>query len=147
MTEAPVTVVAQTPDQIAAARAVAPGFPRPLRIFTAPWMAGAYGVLGIEAGDAVLDCGADAGAAMAALRSGWTRIAFSGPRPVRRKLADMARKAGAALIDAPEAPDIVLAVGDDAAARLRAWAAQRRPAGAAASDRDRNRETERGSEA
>lgn len=144
MTEPPVTAVAQTPDQIAAACAAAPGFPRPLRVFTAPWMAGAYGVLGIEAGEAVLNCGADAGAAMAALRSGWTRIDFSGPPPVRRKLADMAKRAGAALVDAPEAPDIVLAVGDDAAARLRAWAAQRRPA--AAGGGDRNRDTERGSE-
>lgn len=143
MTEAPVTVVAQTPDQIAAARAAAPGLRRPLRVFTAPWMAGAYGILGIEAGEAVLDCGADAGAAMAALRSGWTRIAFSGPRPVRRKLADMARKAGATLVDAPETPDIVLAPGDDAAARLRAWAARREPARGG----DRNRETQRGSEA
>ena len=122
MAEPPVTVVAQTPEQIAAARAVA--LARSVRVFTAPWMAGAYGVLGIEPGDAALDCGADAGAAMAALRSGWTRIAFSGPPPVRRKLADMARKAGAALVDAPAAPDIVLGLEDDAAARLRAWAAQ-----------------------
>ncbi len=53
---------------------------------------------------AVIDCGADAGIAMAALRIGWRTVRFSGPEKVRRKLADIAAECGARLVvDEPEA--------------------------------------------
>lgn len=53
---------------------------------------------------AVIDCGADAGIAMAALRAGWRTVRFSGPAKVGRKLADIAAECGARLVvDEPEA--------------------------------------------
>ena len=53
---------------------------------------------------AVIDCGADAGTAMAALRIGWTTVRFSGPAKVRAKLADIAAQSGARLaVDKPDA--------------------------------------------
>jgi hypothetical protein len=53
---------------------------------------------------AVIDCGADAGIAMAALRIGWPTVRFSGPEKVRAKLADIAAECGARLVaDEPEA--------------------------------------------
>lgn len=45
--------------------------------------------------DATIDCGKDAGTAQGALRIGWRSIAFSGPSPVREKLADIAAQCGA----------------------------------------------------
>ena len=38
----------------------------------------------------VIDCGADAGTALGALRIGWKKLRFSGPDSLREKLADMA---------------------------------------------------------
>ena len=68
---------------------------------------------------AVIDCGADAGIAMAALRAGWRTVRFSGPEKVRRKLADIADQCGARLADddaeATEALDL-LDSGDPLAA-------------------------------
>lgn len=127
---APPSVVAQSPDQIAAALACGGEW----QIFTAPWLAGAYGALCLapdaaHAGRVVLDCGDDAGLAMGALRSGWKRIAFTGGATLRRRLADMAGKSGAALVDPPPAPEVILRPGEDAADRLRAWRAGNRDGG------------------
>ncbi len=69
---------------------------------------------------AVIDCGADAGIAMAALRIGWRTIRFSGPAKVRAKLADIAAQTGARLADeteAPEALDLLDVTDPDAACR------------------------------
>lgn len=125
MAEPPrVTVVVQSPEQIAAALAAG----RRLRILAAPWMAAAYGVRGLAppaaedgACEIALDCGADAAAAMAALRAGWKLVAFSGRAGVRRKLAEMAAQMSARVVAPPAAPDIALAHGEDAAERLRAF--------------------------
>ncbi len=38
----------------------------------------------------VIDCGADAGTALGALRIGWKKLRFSGPDSLREKLTDMA---------------------------------------------------------
>ncbi len=68
----------------------------------------------------VIDCGADAGIAMAALRAGWQTVRFSGPEKVRRKLADIAAETGARLADEPEAAealDLLDAANPDAACR------------------------------
>ena len=69
---------------------------------------------------AVIDCGADAGAAMGALRAGWRAILFSGRDDVAARLADMAREAGARLTgEGPEALDLLDAA--DPAALCRAF--------------------------
>ena len=122
---APATAVAQSPEQIAAALRLAREDGRALRVFTAPWMAAAYGVRGLDgggdgAGEVVLDCGADAATALAALRAGWRRIAFSGDAGAGRKLRAIAGRAGAQLVAPPDPPDLVLRYGDDARARLAA---------------------------
>lgn len=128
-----VTVVAQSPEQIAAALATG----RRIRILTAPWMAAAYGVRGLAppddaagAGEIALDCGADAGTALAALRAGWKLVAFSGRADAGRKLSGIAAQMGARAIAPPAAPDIALTHGEDAAERLRMFfgaKAQRKP--------------------
>ncbi len=38
----------------------------------------------------VIDCGADAGTALGALRIGWKKLRFSGPASLRKKLTDIA---------------------------------------------------------
>jgi hypothetical protein len=47
--------------------------------------------------DAVLDCGAEAGAALASLRHGLSRIRFTGPAAVAARLSDIARQQGAVI--------------------------------------------------
>ena len=47
---------------------------------------------------AIIDCGENEGAAMAALRSGWKRVIFSGRADVFDKLADMAGQQGASVL-------------------------------------------------
>ncbi len=60
----------------------------------------------------VIDCGADPGTALGALRIGWKRLRFSGPGSLREKLTDIAGQRGAALVD--ETPDeAVLDLLDD----------------------------------
>jgi hypothetical protein len=96
-------VIVENPDDIAAALADGAESLR-----TAPWMAAAYGPLVLfemtaeaRAGNVtvILDCADDADIAMAALRVGWKRFAFSGRGDVRRKLADMAGQCGAELTE------------------------------------------------
>jgi acyl-CoA reductase-like NAD-dependent aldehyde dehydrogenase len=52
---------------------------------------------------AVLDCGARAGDAMAALREGIEAVCFRGDKEVAAKLADMAEQSGARLLTALDA--------------------------------------------
>ncbi len=70
---------------------------------------------------AVIDCGADPGFAMAALRIGWQTVRFSGPAKVRAKLTDIAAQTGARLAEddteAPEALDLLDVADADAACR------------------------------
>ena len=60
--------------------------------------------------DALLDCGDDAGAAMAAIRAGIPAVVFTGRPDVARRLADIAAQAGATLI--AERPRPALDLGD-----------------------------------
>ena len=48
---------------------------------------------------AIIDCGEDAGTALAALRAGWKKILFSGRRDVRIKLAQIAKQQDAEVFD------------------------------------------------
>ena len=68
---------------------------------------------------AVIDCGADAGIAMAALRAGWRTVRFSGSAKVRARLADIATETGARLADEPEAAPLDLLDSGDAGAACR----------------------------
>ena len=45
----------------------------------------------------VIDCGADAGTALGALRIGWKKLCFSGPESLREKLTDIAAQRDAAV--------------------------------------------------
>jgi len=51
--------------------------------------------------DAIIDCGAAPGLAMAALRAGWRHLVFHGDTTVQPKIADLARQQGAVLDTAP----------------------------------------------
>ena len=73
--------------------------------------------------ETAIDCGEDAGVAMAALRAGWKTLVFVGPAAVREKIESMAEQMGAAVLaDAPEAVDI--GTGPDAGKRASAWLRQ-----------------------
>jgi hypothetical protein len=50
---------------------------------------------------AVLDCADEAGTALAALRAGIKQVRFTGPDPVRRRIADIAAALGAAVESDP----------------------------------------------
>lgn len=68
--------------------------------------------------NALIDCGANAGSAMSALRAGWNTLAFAGEPDVKRKIADMAAQCGARLVDRPaEALDLLDEPDPDAACR------------------------------
>jgi hypothetical protein len=70
----------------------------------------------------VVDCGDDAGVAMAALRTGCRRLAFSGPAAVSQRLAEMAAEVGAWYRHEAEVPPVLcLSPDDDARSRCRAW--------------------------
>ena len=58
---------------------------------------------------ALLDCGADAGAAMAAIRAGIAAVVFTGRADVAARLADIARQNGASLVT--QRPAAVLDLG------------------------------------
>jgi hypothetical protein len=117
-------------DQARAALAAAAELGCAVVLRSAPGAAGYAGVgylkaLGDEVGhELLIDCGADPGLVMAALRTGCRRIVFSGSAEVGRRLADMAAQLGAALVVEAHAPDVImLQPEDDAAAILRARAA------------------------
>lgn len=70
---------------------------------------------------AVLDCGAEPGFALAALRAGVQAIALRAPAPVRQKVAAIATQCGARLATpAPRASLDLLTVAD-AHAACRSW--------------------------
>jgi hypothetical protein len=70
----------------------------------------------------VVDCGDDAGLAMAALRTGCRRLAFSGPAAVSQRLGEMAAEVGAWYRHETQAPGVLcLSPDDDARSRCRAW--------------------------
>jgi hypothetical protein len=58
---------------------------------------------------AILDCGEDAGAAMAAMRAGLQTVVFTGPAELATRLADIAAQAGAQLLR--EGPAAILDLG------------------------------------
>ena len=75
----------------------------------------------------VVDCGDDAGLAMAALRTGCRRLAFSGPAAVSQRLGEMAAELGAWYRHEVQAPlALCLSPDDDARSRCRAWLLDRR---------------------
>jgi fructose/tagatose bisphosphate aldolase len=96
------TILFYNLDHARAAVAAATDLNIPITLQSAPGAA-AYAGVGFlkavvdEAGvsDAVIDCGTDAGTAMAALRAGWTRLVFSGDEAMTAKLTDMASQVGA----------------------------------------------------
>jgi len=71
---------------------------------------------------ASLDCGADPGHAMAALREGVPLVRLAATKRVRAKIASMAKKSGAALDEDEEAALDLLNAADPAGA-LRDWLA------------------------
>ncbi len=72
----------------------------------------------------VLDCGADAGLALGALRVGCKAVRFTGPGVVRKKIADIAAQMGAQVDNrAYRALDLLEA--DDAYAACLAWLEER----------------------
>ena len=96
-------------DHALAALAAAGELGVPFTLQSAPGAAAYAGVgflkavadeaMGDDAGNvvAVIDCGADAGTALAALRAGWARVVFTGRADVLEKLADIAAQQGARL--------------------------------------------------
>ena len=69
---------------------------------------------------AVLDCGADPGLALGALREGIQAVRLLAAEEVRAKVADIAAQSGAAL-DETTGPALDLAAVDDPKEALRAW--------------------------
>ncbi len=68
----------------------------------------------------ILDCGDAPGLALGALRLGCGVIRFTGPPPVRKKIADIAAQSNAA-IDNRKYPPLDLLAVDDALTAARAW--------------------------
>lgn len=132
------TVVFHTLDHARAALAAAKDAGVSLTLRTAPDAAGYAGVQYLKAivdraaGEypevpftAVIDCGEDAGTVQAALRIGWAVVVFSGAAPVRARLADIARRRGAEVIDTdPDAAVLDLLDDPDPAAACRAFLAE-----------------------
>ena len=78
---------------------------------------------------AVLDCAAEAGTALAALRAGLARVRFTGDDEIRRRLQEIAAALGAA-VDGPSAePVLDLLAARDPEAALRAFLAGNETAG------------------
>lgn len=118
-------------DQARAVLAAARETGRPVAAWSPPgaaayWGAAYFAALADEAkasesgGDAVfvLDCGAEAGFVMAALRAGLRALYFGGDDDARLRLIEMAQRSGAALLDErPERVDLGAARDPAAAAR------------------------------
>jgi hypothetical protein len=127
----PPQVVVHDRAQAEAALAAAAEVGCAIWLRSAPDAAGYAGVGYLKAlGDAVgqeivIDCGDDAGLAMAALRTGCRRLAFSGPAAVSQRLAEMAAEVGAWYRHEAQtpltSPVLCLSPDDDARSRCRAW--------------------------
>ena len=72
---------------------------------------------------AVLDCAAEAGTAMAALRAGLRRVRFTGDEETRQRLQEIAAASGAAVEGASAEPALDLLAERDPAAAARAFLA------------------------
>jgi len=116
-----------------ATAAVAAAKGRPLVLLSAPGAAGYAGPDYLKAiadqaqarspqTEAVIDCGDDAGAAMAALRGGWRRLIFSGRADVLVKLVSIAAQTGAS-VEAAAPPALDLQDQDDPARACADWIA------------------------
>ena len=129
-------VVVHGPDHIEAAFAAAEAQRRALDLVVAAWASAAYGPLYLAEAVAqarvrhpgaevrvALDCADDAGLAMAALRTGWRRLALAGRADVRARIAAITEAAGAALIDPAGAPVLDLADESEPGAALARWLA------------------------
>lgn len=112
-------------DHARAAVAAAADFNIPITLQSAPGTA-AYAGVGflkavideVGADEAVIDCGMDAGIAMAALRAGWKRLVFSGDEAMSVKLTDMASQMGATVnAGGASALDLLDAAGPSEACR------------------------------
>ncbi len=77
--------------------------------------------------EAAIDCGDDAGLALAALRAGWTALFFSGEEDARRRIAAIAAAQGARLLaDARAEETLDLLDSPDPEAACRAFFERRR---------------------
>lgn len=54
--------------------------------------------------EVVLDCGDNPATVFGALRTGWTRVAYGGPEPLRRKVASVIAEQGRQLVLLNEGP-------------------------------------------
>lgn len=125
------TVAVHDLAQARAALAAAEELGLEVELATAPGLAAFAGVgfcvaLGELVGRPILvDCGAQPGSALAALRMGARRVLLRGAPAVRGKLADIAAQSGAELLAEAPPPLLVPAPGEDAAAALAAWTVRR----------------------
>ncbi len=117
---APVIIIHSVAHAVAALSAAAEAG-RPVTLASAPdagiyagpgWfgalVAAARAAVPAAQGAALLDCGADAGAAQAAIRTGIEGIVFTGRADVADRLADVAGQRGARLLTARPAPALDL---------------------------------------
>lgn len=100
------TVIFHDLQEARAALAAARKTAAPITLQTAPGAAVYAGVgylmavidqAGADRCEAVIDCGEDAGIALAALRTGWKRLLFTGREEVCVKLAQIAEQQGASV--------------------------------------------------
>ncbi len=126
-----VTVAVHDLLQARAALAAAEELGLGIELATAPGLAAFAGVgfcvaLGELIGRPILvDCGAEPGTALAALRTGARRVLLRGAPAVQGKLADIVAQSGAVLLAEPPTPLLTLAPGEDPAAALAAWTVRR----------------------
>ncbi len=129
-------IVVHSLDQARAALAAASALKRPVVLASAPgagcyagpsWFQSltalaqaAYPEAQMEA---VLDCGAEAGVALAALRMCFKRVSFSGGAEARAKLEDIARALGAAVEAGGDHPALDLRDGKNAQALCESYLA------------------------
>jgi len=128
-------IVVHSLDQARAALAAASSLKRKVVLASAPGAGGYAGPAWFKAlaalahasypesrMEAVLDCGADSGVALAALRMGFKRVGFSGGEAARAKLGEIARALGAAVESGGE-DALDLRDGKNAEARCEAYLA------------------------
>lgn len=123
--EATIVVAIHDLAQARAALEAARSLSQPLKLRTAPGAAAYLGAgyvaaLGDMLGATVqVDCGDDAGLAMAALQAGCRDLVFDGDRAIALKLRSMCDQLGARLTgEAEAASHLVLVPGDDVMRRL-----------------------------
>lgn len=133
------TVIVHNPDQLRAVFQAAERNRCACRAVTSSWSGPAHGALYWAKAAAalrtaqphadvtvVLHCGRDAGLALAALREKWPHLVFDGDPAVVKKIADIAAKQGATLLEAPAVDALDIGRVPDADAALDAWMVERR---------------------